>query len=163
MEQNYHYILVIKPKDYSNSVDPWVLWRIALLTCFERSKNSSHEGVGDIARCLFWRLRTGTWATPRLCSCIHYRLRTALLSDGVLNYLNLCCSGVCLPSSQMRSSWGLWLKTFHSAGCLWAQWFAVKVCWSALNTVASKVGVPYQGVTEVPLRGSARKYQKLWL
>lgn len=60
MEQNHHYILVIKPKDYSNSVDPWVLWRTALLTRFEGSKNSSHEGVGDIARCLFWRLRTGT-------------------------------------------------------------------------------------------------------
>lgn len=36
-----------------------------------------------------------------------------------------------------------------------------QVCWSALNTVVSKVGVPYQGVTEVPLRGSARKYQNL--
>lgn len=162
MEQNHHYILVVKPKN-KNIQATWThgccgeehCWRALRV---QRIPVLGERGIlpnafsGDSERGGEQPHGSVPLATtvsgPLSCQVGFWIISIAVVWQ-------LAC-----PVSQVRSSWGFWLKIFGSAGRVPAQWFemdAIKGCWPALKTAVSKAGVPIPGGSSGPPQGLREK------
>lgn len=121
MEQNHHYILVVKSTIIVKRRGPTGGVGSVLLKQLEGSKNSNHARAGKIANRPLLETQRGKMSKPTALDIVP-DLFLAPVATTVQGQLS-CRAGFSLlkcrlleelvcPVSQMRSSWDFYLKTF---------------------------------------------------